>query len=62
MNGIDRRFIDYAKVLQIQRLLRADMSMRQVAATAGVCFETVARYKAMMDEPIPTNEYEESEP
>lgn len=61
MNGIDKRYIDYARVLKIQRLLRGGTSMRQVAEMCGVCFETVSRYKAMMDCQIPRNGYGENE-
>ncbi|TWT30706.1 helix-turn-helix domain-containing protein [Blastopirellula retiformator] len=56
MNGIDRRYIDHAKVLKIQRLLQAGVSMRQVADMVGVCFETVARYKAMLEEAASASE------
>lgn len=49
--------LDYAKVLQIQRLLMSGYSMRKVAEIVGVAFNTVAKYREeeKEDQAIPAN-------
>lgn len=42
---MNRRNLEHAKVMRIERLLREGFSMRRVARLIGASFNTVARYK-----------------
>lgn len=47
---MNRRNLEHAKVMRIERLLREGFSMRKVARVVGVCFNTIARYKRLLAE------------
>lgn len=47
---MNRRNLEHAKVMRIERLLREGFSMRRVARVVGTTFSTVARYKQKPEE------------
>jgi len=44
------RTLDHAKVLRIERLLREGLSLRRIARIVGASFNTIARYKRLLEE------------
>ena len=47
---MNNRDLEHAKVMRIERLLREGFSMRKVAHIVGASYNTILRYKRLLEE------------